>query len=511
MNDIDVGDRPRGSTRNPRQPLKKIILAMLAAIAIILLWLLWPFLTSRPAYYADIDEHFRYGTIGGESTDGIPYWLWKSLPAVFEDKLPQDHQPGESWTAFGFMQEPDHDEPIGFAQSSRKIFPALGIDVITQNCATCHVGKLRETPNSPTQFISTMPGHNVNLQSYIQFLTAIAADERFSAKHIMPYIAEMGANLNPLEKLVYKFFVIPQAREQLLRERLDLSFMDRQSPYGPGRVDTFTSYKTRRFGYPADQLPPDQLNGIADYPSIWNQGPRAGMYLHWDGNNNNPDERNRTAALALVAPGNLNFDSLYRLQQWLKDLPAPKYPYKVDQTLIAKGKPLFEANCASCHDILNRPDKLSLETVVPIGQIQTDRGRLDSYTYDLASNQYLLFSDITYRGEDKRFKSYRKTNGYASVPLDGIWLRSPYLHNGSVPTMGDLLAKPEDRPQSFYRGYDVYDQGSMGFVSTVAEEKGKSFFKYDTALAGNGNGGHLYGTELANDEKEALIEYLKTL
>ena len=151
------------------------------------------------------------------------------------------------------------------------------------------------------------------------------------------------------------------------------------------------------------------------------------------------------------------------------------------------------------------------DTVIAIDEIKTDRGRLDSYTTQLASNQYLIFSGITYKGEDKRFRNYRKTNGYVSAPLDGIWLRAPYLHNGSVPTMRDLLEKSENRPTEFYRGYDVYDQDNMGFVSTVAEENGDAFFKFDTSLPGNGNSGHGYGTELSADEKEALIEYLKTL
>lgn len=65
-------------------------------------------------------------------------------------------------------------------------------------------------------------------------------------------------------------------------------------------------------------------------------------------------ERNRTAALALVAPSTLNFDSLFRLQEWLKELPPPKYPYEIDEVLAARGKPLFDANCASCHNILTR-------------------------------------------------------------------------------------------------------------------------------------------------------------
>jgi mono/diheme cytochrome c family protein len=489
---------------------KKIVGVCIVAIVIILAWLISPFIIiGSSANFPDIDEHFRYGTIGGESTDGIPYWLWKALPAVFEDELPTDQPSKESWGRFGFIQEPDHEMPIGFAKSQRSIFAnILGIDVVTQNCATCHVSTLRETPDSEPDIISTMPGTVVNLQAYIRFLITAAADERFTASHIMPFISEMGANLNPLEKLVYKYFVIPQTRDSLLRERHDLQVMELQSDYGPGRVDTFNTYKTRRFGFQAEDLSPDEVNGIADFPSIWNQAPRQNLYLHWDGNNNNADERNRTAALAVVAPSNLNFASLNRLREWLNEVPPPAYPYEISDRLASKGKPIFEASCASCHNVFDRPGK---DTVVSIDEVKTDRGRLDSYTVDLASNQYLIFSGIQYQGEDKRFRNYRKTNRYVSAPLDGIWLRAPYLHNGSVPTMRDLLTTPDERPTEFYRGYDVYDKENMGFVSTVAEENGDAFFKFDTTLPGNGNSGHDYGTELSADDKAALIEYLKTL
>jgi len=47
--------------------------------------------------------------------------------------------------------------------------------------------------------------------------------------------------------------------------------------------------------------------------------------------------------------------------------------------------------------------------------------------------------------------------------LDGIWLRAPYLHNGSVPTLQDLLNPPNERPQTFHRGYDVFDPVKIGF------------------------------------------------
>jgi len=95
------------------------------------------------------------------------------------------------------------------------------------------------------------------------------------------------------------------------------------------------------------------------------------------------------------------------------------------------------------------------------------------------------------------------------MPLDGIWLRGPYLHNGSVPTLRDLLKPPSDRPVVFYRGYDVYDFDNVGFVSSgpEAETLGERF---DTRERGNSNSGHEYGTMLGDQQKEDLLEYLKT-
>ena len=103
-----------------------------------------------------------------------------------------------------------------------------------------------------------------------------------------------------------------------------------------------------------------------------------------------------------------------------------------------------------------------------------------------------------------------KQDGYLAMPLDGVWLRAPYLHNGAVPTLADLLEPPHARPERFHRGYDVYDPEKVGFVTTgpSAEREG---FLLDTTERGNGKGGHLYGTELPPEQKRALLEFLKTL
>jgi len=100
--------------------------------------------------------------------------------------------------------------------------------------------------------------------------------------------------------------------------------------------------------------------------------------------------------------------------------------------------------------------------------------------------------------------------GYVARPLVGLWLLGPYLHNGSVPTLWDLLAPQEQRPGIFFRGYDVLDLDRVGFASTGAEAAANGF-RFDTSLRGNGNNGHVYGSDLGEQDRRALLEYLKTL
>ena len=111
------------------------------------------------------------------------------------------------------------------------------------------------------------------------------------------------------------------------------------------------------------------------------------------------------------------------------------------------------------------------------------------------------------------------------MPLDGLWLRAPYLHNGAVPTLRDLLEPSTARPRCFVRGSTVIDAVRVGFASaadpaqcaatagTGTEGNATDRFLFDTTLPGNGNAGHegpAYGTELPAADKDALVEYLKT-
>jgi len=98
-------------------------------------------------------------------------------------------------------------------------------------------------------------------------------------------------------------------------------------------------------------------------------------------------------------------------------------------------------------------------------------------------------------------------NSYKARPINGIWASGPYLHNGSVPTVYDLLLPAAERPQVFYVGNPELDVRKLGHVSEAAD----GLSQLDTRLPGNSNAGHEYATDLSDEQRWELIEYLKTL
>lgn len=103
-------------------------------------------------------------------------------------------------------------------------------------------------------------------------------------------------------------------------------------------------------------------------------------------------------------------------------------------------------------------------------------------------------------------KCYRPPR-YKARPLNGIWASAPFLHNGSVPNLWELLKKPDRRVTTFHVGSWEMDPINVGFST----EEGPATSKFDTSLPGNSNLGHDYRTDLSDDEKWELIEYIKTL
>jgi mono/diheme cytochrome c family protein len=445
--------------------------------------------TDSPSF-PDIVEHFKYGSVGTEAGVGIPYWIWRVLPTLFSDKLP--NRPGRGYERLGFIAEgAAHGRPIGTSYRPEQV-PLVGL-----NCATCHVGTIRDSPSAPRRVIVGMPANQMDLQGYARFLTACANDSRFTGSTIVDAIYKENPDFGWFQALIFRFFVVSRTQKGILDRAKANAWFDVRPPQGPGRVDTFNPYKVL-LGIGIDN---DRTVGTADLPSLWNQRMRRGLWLHWDGNNDSVEERNKSAAIGAGAtPDSLDLESMTRIENWILDLKPPAYPAnRIDASRVSEGAAIYNRDCASCHEI----GAERVGQVTPLAEIGTDRERVDSFTAELAKGMNTI-------GEGKpwRFSHFRKTEGYANMPLDGLWLRAPYLHNGSVPTLRALLF-PEERPAEFYRAYDVYDWTNVGFVSN-GPDAAREGVLFSTRERGNGNGGHLYGATLTSSAKAALLEYLKT-
>jgi hypothetical protein len=348
----------------------------------------------------------------------------------------------------------------------------------------------------------------MSTQHYLRFLLECATDPRFNADVIMAEIAR-NYRMPVSERLVYRYAIIPFTRRALLQLKERNTWMNSRPDWGKGRIDPFNPVKFRYLDQPIDAT-----IGNSDMQPVWNLDAHKGYVYHWDGLNTDLREVVLSSAVGdgtRIEWVNRDFEhwndsspdtvaSLRRIQNYIGRTPPPKYPLPIDTPLAEAGASVYQTECAACH----APGGEKTGTLIPLAEVGTDPHRLRMWTPAAAA------SYNGYIQEPWRFSRFQSTGGYTSVPLDGIWMRAPYLHNGSVPTLADLLEPVPQRPRLFWRGYDLFDGTRVGFdtTSTAARRVGTLF---DVDLAGNSNAGHTWGTELTAEEKRALVEYMKTL
>lgn len=458
-----------------------IVLGVLAVV-VVLGW--YHLFRTVPTEYASEEAHFKYGSVGVEAANGIPYWVWYVLPRVCEE-LPAGR---EGYARFGFIWEKGEQAPIGLPVMTIG-FPRVGV-----NCALCHTAEVRTDAASEPQLVIGAPSSTLDLQGYLRFLFDCASSPKFNADRILSEIAEVY-DLSWIQRLLHRYLIISQMQSALVQQQSELDWMNRAPDWGPGRQDPFNPAKTQIL-----RLPFDGSIGASDIMPLWNWTIRQDNALHWDGLNTSLREIFLNSGIGNGASNQtINIDNLERMERWIHELPAARFPGAADAALAAEGAKIFQHHCGTCH----LPGGAKTGQPVPIDTLGTDRHRMQSWSQALAD----AFNGLD--DYDWTYSSFRATFGYVAPPLDGIWARAPYLHNGSVPSLFDLLKPPKWRPTQFYRGYNVYDSEKMGFVYQGAEAAA-SGFRFDTSQTGNHNGGHLWGTTLPPKDKRALIEYMKT-
>jgi len=202
----------------------------------------------------------------------------------------------------------------------------------------------------------------------------------------------------------------------------------------------------------------------------------------------------------------------------IRHLRPPRYPYEIDQALAARGRELFysqDIGCHRCHGTYDGGGNVEWPGVHT--SVGTDRSRLDVVSEG--------FVDAFNNSPLAKEGALMKSRGYAATPLTGVWANFPYLHNGSVPTLHDLLGPASERPKIFQiTAARTLDRARVGqplhadppYARAGEAELLRRFGDqrdwFNTARPGSSNAGHDFWPVIRNDaNRRALIEYLKTL
>lgn len=192
---------------------------------------------------------------------------------------------------------------------------------------------------------------------------------------------------------------------------------------------------------------------------------------------------------------------------YIKTLRPPKYPYPIDQDLANKGKKIFVQTCSQCHGNYDGdgdyPNK-----VIPAADIGTDSLM---WKYFIKYPGYTDWFNKSWFAASEPRSFTKPQPGYVPPPLDGVWITAPYFHNGSVPTIENVL-NSRSRPKYWKRNFtkEEYDYSKLGWrYQSLSRSGGRK--TYNTDIPGYGNYGHTFGDHLTAFERKAVIEYLKTL
>jgi len=248
-----------------------------------------------------------------------------------------------------------------------------------------------------------------------------------------------------------------------------------------------------------------------DAPPLWNTKRKKRLYI--DGF---VEKTPRTIMQFVFVPSNDGAKlkswepDFTDIMAWIDSLEAPRWPWSIDTALAERGQAVFNQHCAECHGTYG-PGGSYPEKMIDIDVVGTDSLRLTG----MPASHRNYFSR-GWMGEYGKRKTIDNPPGYVAPPLNGVWASAPYFHNGSVPTLWHVLHSPE-RPKAWLRTEDGYDQEKVGLEVAMFDSLDKKLEisekrrYFDTSLAGKSAAGHTFPDALSEDEKQAVLEYLKTL
>ncbi|MGA8037806.1 MAG: di-heme-cytochrome C peroxidase [Candidatus Acidiferrales bacterium] len=445
-------------------------------------------------------------------------------------------------------------------------------DAIGLNCAACHNSEL--TYKGKRVRIEGGSNHTFDFMSYVDALDDALQATLIDAAKFDRLAMRIGASSADAKSELRKRYEIDAARVHEYRTRT----MPTPVAWGPGRIDAFNLITDRvlatetgigqnwsapmapvkpPFVWNAPQGSWTQWAGSQQDPLIRNYGETTGVFLSMDLRSNTPEAGLFDSSAAIL--------NLQKIENLISRLAPPKWPEdvfgKIDRAKAAEGKKLFAANCAECHNSYpytwTEPNKFGKRFIavglVPQKFVGTDPAQFETtqayaITGDLSGylpppnkgaeivpvqemRRALIVGPLSRAmkalnldpAELINLNGYREMPGppppvesWKAAPRDGVWATAPFLHNGSVPNLYEMLIPARERTKKFYVGRE-FDPVKVG-VDTTGNS---GTFLFDTTLFGNSNAGHSFedaplgngvvGRLLTDNERWALIEYLKSI
>ena len=440
------------------------------------------------------------------------------------------------------------------------------------NCAACHTGQLSYQGKQVR--IDGDVGMHLDMLAFFRAAdTAVQATLRDSEKFDR-LATRIGASTPDAKNDLRQRFEKSAEEIHYYTNRI----MAPPHDWGPGRMDALNLILNRKLTI-ATKIPENWFPPLAPTkpPFLWNAP--QGSWTQWSGIQQDPINRNFGETQGVYMPMDLSsktpesglFDSnaqllnLEKIEELLNRLAPPKWPEdvfgKIDRTKAAEGKKLFTQYCAGCHNSYpytwtepNKFGKRFIEVgIVPQKYVGTDPMQFADFLPYVRTEQLAPYLPEPFKGhavaptavvseatsqallatalkklnlspdEDAKIHGYRAPplppppqHSYKAGPRDGIWAEPPYLHNGSVPNLYEMLIPAAQRTKKFYVGRD-FDPVKVG-----VDTSGKSgTFLLDTSMEGNSNAGHSFengpvgdgviGPLLTDRQRWALVEYLKSI
>jgi hypothetical protein len=227
-------------------------------------------------------------------------------------------------------------------------------------------------------------------------------------------------------------------------------------------------------------LPPGPSK--ADIPAIWQIDPTG--YANWDGTIRG-FARALTSSMAVVGdPTKIDLATNANIQAFLGKLPAEPYPFSIDESARRRGEATYKANCTGCHEMPAGRKRNDL--VFDVGTDPLRAQAIGTLSAGLLTKVVMSICPQTQAecafGAEGPIVDPSAHRGYVAGPLIGVWAVAPYLHNGSVPTLRQLLVPSLRTQTAFLRGSTSYNQGDGGWEWDRSKEA-EMHARGDTALA----------------------------